>query len=83
MNSSCKPNIKVWGETLGKRHVVLFQALRDIKEGEELTFQYGNAYFERAGIECRCGANDGEPHIPGGLKKAVKKASKHASKKVS
>ncbi|KAK7180346.1 set and ww domain protein [Paraphaeosphaeria sporulosa] len=65
MNSSCKPNVKVWGETLGKRHVVLFQTLKNIAAGDELTFQYGKAYFERAGIECLCDAHDGEPYMPG------------------
>ncbi|KAF2439219.1 SET domain-containing protein [Karstenula rhodostoma CBS 690.94] len=81
MNSSCKPNVKVWGETLGKRHVVLFQVLKNIAVGEELTFQYGKAYFEKAGFECRCDAHDGEPHMPGD-KPAAKKPAKTTGKKV-
>lgn len=64
INSSCRPNVKPWGEFLGKRHVVMFQALRDIGPEEELTFQYGSAYFEQAGFLCRCGAHK-EPHMPG------------------
>ncbi|KAJ4290346.1 hypothetical protein N0V90_010562 [Kalmusia sp. IMI 367209] len=64
MNSSCEPNVKLWGECLGKRHVVLFQALRDIEAGEELCFQYGRAYFEKAGFECRCPIHEGGKHLP-------------------
>ncbi|KAI6830547.1 hypothetical protein KC367_g7927 [Hortaea werneckii] len=66
VNSSCAPNVKVWGESVGKRQVVLFQALREIGPEEELTFQYGAKYFLDAGLECRCGVMEGG-HMPGGM----------------
>lgn len=65
INSSCDPNVKPWGDTVGRRHVILFQALRDIKPGEELLFNYGSYYFEKAGFMCGCGAVIG-PHVPKG-----------------
>lgn len=64
INSSCRPNVKPWGEFVGKRHVVLFQALRDIGPEEELVFQYGAKWFEKAGFLCRCGVSE-EAHMPG------------------
>ncbi|KAI7621963.1 TMS membrane protein/tumor differentially expressed protein [Hortaea werneckii] len=51
VNSSCSPNVRVWGESVGKRQVVLFQALREIGPQEELTFQYGAKYFVDAGLQ--------------------------------
>jgi SET domain-containing protein len=68
INSSCKPNVKPWAHTIGKRHVILFQALKDIGPGEELLFNYGRKYFEKAGFLCKCDARD-EAHLPGGGKK--------------
>ncbi|RMY86583.1 hypothetical protein D0862_10885 [Hortaea werneckii] len=65
VNSSCSPNVRVWGESVGKRQVVLFQALREIGPQEELTFQYGAKYFVDAGLVCRCGVV-GDGHLPGG-----------------
>ena len=67
VNSSCRPNVRVWGESVGKRQVVLFQALREIGPQEELTFQYGARYFVDAGLVCRCGVGEGG-HLPGGGK---------------
>ncbi|KAI7261334.1 hypothetical protein KC343_g4762 [Hortaea werneckii] len=64
VNSSCRPNVRVWGESVGKRQVVLFQAIREIGPEEELTFQYGAKYFVDAGLECRCGVVGGG-HLPG------------------
>lgn len=64
MNSSCTPNVKPWGDVVGKRHVIVFQALRDIGGGEELTFNYGRRYFEKAGFLCGCSAQKGA-HMPG------------------
>ena len=54
INSHCRPNVKPWGDFIGKRHVILFQALRDIGPEEEIVFDYGRKYFEKAGFECRC-----------------------------
>ncbi|KAI7372942.1 hypothetical protein KC328_g16924, partial [Hortaea werneckii] len=51
INSSCRPNVRVWGESVGKKQVVLFQAIREIGPEEEITFQYGAKYFLEAGLE--------------------------------
>lgn len=67
INSHCRPNVKLWGETIGKRHVILFQALKDIGPEEEIAFNYGRGYFEKAGFECACDAHK-RPHMPGGQK---------------
>ncbi|GAB1740008.1 hypothetical protein NU219Hw_g4932t1 [Hortaea werneckii] len=72
INSSCRPNVKVWGESVGKKQVVLFQAIREIGPEEEITFQYGAKYFLEAGLECRCGVVEGG-HLPGGDGKKKKK----------
>ncbi|CZT25233.1 uncharacterized protein RCC_10962 [Ramularia collo-cygni] len=68
VNSSCGANLIVWATFVGKRHVLLLRAKKDIKEGEELTFSYGKAYFDAAGISCRCGAREGM-HMPGSWRK--------------
>lgn len=80
MNSSCNPNVRLVGEYIGKREVVFFQALRDIRGGEELTFNYGRAYFEKAGIQCQCDAREGQ-HIPGLKERVIKRAVQKATKK--
>jgi SET domain-containing protein len=51
INHSCAPNCEV---DIRKRRVFVF-ALRDIEPGEELSYDYGEEYFEMhlAGI-CRC-----------------------------
>lgn len=43
INHSCKPNCEI---DIKKGRVYIF-ALRSIKEGEELTFDYGYEYFEK------------------------------------
>jgi hypothetical protein len=43
MNSTCNPNLKPGVETIGKRHIIVFRALRDIGPGEELCFNYRGA----------------------------------------
>lgn len=67
VNSSCAPNLAAWTDTVGKRHVVFFQALRDVGPDEELTFNYGRFYFEAAGFRCGCQAMTRE-HYPGEVK---------------
>ena len=64
INSHCRPNVKSWGDFIGKRHVVLIQALRDIGPEEELVLNYGRSYFEHAEMECRCDAYK-KTHLPG------------------
>lgn len=51
INHSCAPNCEI---DILKRRVYIF-ALRDIERGEELSYDYGEEYFEihLAGI-CRC-----------------------------
>lgn len=44
---------------VGKRLVYLFRTKREIFEGEELTFFYGEDYFEAAGMLCRCDGREG------------------------
>lgn len=65
INSSCAPNARCFADFVGGWHVVLFEALRDIAAGEELTFNYGRTYFAGAGFECRCTEVKG-PHLPSG-----------------
>ncbi|KJY00659.1 hypothetical protein TI39_contig320g00008 [Zymoseptoria brevis] len=71
VNSSCKPNVRARAATVGKRHVILFQAAKNIGPGEELRINYGGMYFQQAGLLCKCDANDG-PHMPKGGKKVEK-----------
>ncbi|MDR0901195.1 MAG: SET domain-containing protein-lysine N-methyltransferase [Opitutaceae bacterium] len=52
INHSCAPNC----ETAVVRGRVWISALRDIAEGEELTYDYGFPYSEWRGHPCRCGA---------------------------
>ena len=67
VNSSCAPNVSAWTDTVGKRHTVFFQAMRDIGPEEELTFQYGKQYFRAAGLLCECGVVK-RGHLPGEAK---------------
>ena len=55
INHSCEPNCECRLED-GR---IMIYALRDIKRGEELTFDYGSEYFgEYFGREgCKCGAH--------------------------
>lgn len=72
INSHCRPNVKPWGDTVGKKHVILFQALRDIGPEEEVVFDYGGRYFKNAGFLCGCDAQKGL-HLPKGTKGKGKK----------
>ncbi len=53
MNHSCEPNVEaqVWDEK-----EIWFVALRDIQQGEELTFNYGFDLENWEEHPCRCGA---------------------------
>lgn len=50
-NHSCNPNI-------GYKNAITFIAIRDIKKGEELCFEYAfsETYFEE--FECNCGSEN-------------------------
>ena len=64
VNSHCRPNVGVWGGFVGKRHVVVMEATRDIGPEEEIVWNYGRKYFELAGFKCGCDKHQ-SPHWPG------------------
>ncbi len=49
LNHSCNPNV-------GLRGQITFAAMRPIKSGEELTFDYATGDHDDWEMECRCGA---------------------------
>ncbi len=53
INHSCDPNCEAWSR--GKK--IFIHALRDIEEGEELTFDYGFDVECYEDHPCRCGRN--------------------------
>lgn len=55
INHACDPNAESWTY---KGHVWI-KSVRDIKEGEEITYNYGDEYFERyiKPYGCRCPAH--------------------------
>ena len=53
INHSCKPNC----QSQNLRGRIWIIALRDIEEGEELTFDYGFPYSEWRMHPCRCGTS--------------------------
>jgi SET domain-containing protein len=60
MNHSCDPNVFIKHETIARSK---FYAMRDIKKGEQLTYDYGvNALDqidkELSKIECKCGSEN-------------------------
>ena len=63
INSHCKPNLRPFPTCVGRRHVIVFEALRDIGPEEELTFYYQKAYFKAAGFDCGCDAYK-KAHVP-------------------
>jgi len=54
INHSCDPNCEAW--IVGKR--IYIYALRDIKEGEELSFDYGFDIECYEDHPCRCGSDE-------------------------
>ena len=55
INHSCDPNCEVYGTGLK----VWVYAIRDIKKGEELTYDYGFGYDEYyKDFPCRCGSKN-------------------------
>lgn len=52
INHSCKPNC----ESVGPRERVFISSLKKIKAGEELTYDYGEEYFDEflKPIGCKC-----------------------------
>jgi len=88
INHSCEPNCEAQEE----KGRVYIHALRDIRRGEELSYDYGLIIGERltktvkAAYACRCGSPECRGTMLAMIKKtasATKKASKKASKKPS
>jgi uncharacterized protein len=52
LNHSCEPNCEA--ERIGER--IWLIAFRDVRAGEELTFNYGYSLVDYREHECRCGA---------------------------
>ncbi len=53
INHSCRPNAEVEIDKNGK---ILIEAIKNIKEGEEITYDYGKEYFNEfiKPIGCKC-----------------------------
>ncbi len=53
INHSCRPNAEVEIDKNGK---ILIEAIKNIKEGEEVTYDYGKEYFNEfiKPIGCKC-----------------------------
>jgi len=51
LNRSCAPNVGILGQ-------IVFAALRDIRTGEEMTYDWAMEENEPARTRCRCGARD-------------------------
>jgi SET domain-containing protein len=49
INHSCAPNVGILGQ-------IIFVAMRDVRAGEELTYDWAMEENTAARIECRCGA---------------------------
>jgi SET domain-containing protein len=67
INHSCDPNILVKHKSIAKS---IFVAVKDIKKGEELTYDYGvNAMdqFDKEDwiLNCKCGSENCRKKIPG------------------
>ena len=77
VNSACgsRANVSAWTDTVGKRHIVFYQASKDIGPEEELLVNYGNLYFKKAGFKCDCGALK-RPHMPAEVRTKVGKGTK-------
>ncbi|KAL9097146.1 MAG: hypothetical protein Q9165_000573 [Trypethelium subeluteriae] len=67
VNHSCRPNCEVFEMRVGKTKVLALQTIRGIRSGEELTFDYGDDFFQKSRI-CMCG-EVGCRHPPKGATK--------------
>ena len=59
INHSCKPNAEA---TIYKNRIFIF-SLRIIKEGEEITYDYGKEYFDEYMSKGRCRCNACAPAL--------------------
>ncbi len=60
MNHSCDPNVLIKYETIARSK---FYAIKDIKKGEQLTYDYGVNALDQIDVElwtvdCKCGAEN-------------------------
>ncbi len=67
MNHSCNPNIVIKYETIAKS---IFVAMKDIKKGKELTYDYGVNAMDQFGktlwiMDCKCGSKNCRKKISG------------------
>lgn len=67
VNHHCRPNITARIAMYGKRQVILYEATREIKPGEQLFVDYGTSYFSLPEYPCKCDAKDGD-HLPGAVR---------------
>ena len=54
INHDHDPNCKFFVLPKGKEREICFEATRRIKEGEEMTIDYGSSYFGRDNKDCQC-----------------------------
>jgi len=56
INHACQPNAEAY--SVLRRRQILIYALRDIQQGEEISYDYGRTYFETylKPLGCRCAA---------------------------
>lgn len=85
INHSCEPNCEAWID----KHRIFIHALRDIKLGEELSFDYGFDIETWEEHPCRCGKKSCVGHIVSRSqwkeleKKKAEKARKQGQKKAA
>ncbi|KAK0721233.1 hypothetical protein B0T21DRAFT_373218 [Apiosordaria backusii] len=56
-NSHCDPNVEVCPEQAGGIRILVFRAIKDIDENEEVTINYGREYFQDRDPELMCTCN--------------------------
>ena len=56
INHSCNNNTIFTRKNIGQRELTLIEASKPIKFGEQITVDYGRAYFVGHGFGCRCGS---------------------------
>ncbi|KAK8005878.1 hypothetical protein PG991_012175 [Apiospora marii] len=61
VNHHCRPNAIARHVVIGRRHMVIFRARRQLRAGEQIFVSYGAGYFQNR--RCPCDAEAG-PHRP-------------------
>ncbi|KAL6240390.1 hypothetical protein RBB50_012672 [Rhinocladiella similis] len=52
MNHDCNPNVKPFGRRVSGEYRIMLYTIRDVKHGEELTYNYGLKFWEPDGCPC-------------------------------